>query len=1003
MIKLKITLIALLVMCGHLAFSQTKTVSGTVLDDTGAPLAGASVIVDGTNNGTQTDFDGNFTISASEDDTLVISYIGFVRQRIAVGGQSNIQVQMDIDSTELDEIVVVAYGSQSRAEVTGAISSVSSEELNAVPVATADQALQGRAAGITVVNTGSPGAAPNVRIRGVGSPTGQGPLYVIDGVISTGIGNLNPNDIESINVLKDASTAASYGSQAANGVVIVTTKRGKPGKVSVSLNSYTGFNYTTKRFDVLNTQQYLQYANEAFGVTPSSPLSSSGLNTNWQEQIFRSGIIQSHDMSVSGGGENSDFRISGSFLDQEGTIVETNYSRHNFRANSNFTLGKIRVGETLSLSFSEQNPERQGGGRSLIEHAIKAAPYLPVYNPNNLGGFQGPNSASDGQDADNPVRVQTLGQAENRVVDIFGNLYGEVDIFEGLTFRTQFGLQNTQTSFDQFVPSYNDDSEGGSTHAVGFATITKNRQNFRRLLLTNSLNYETTIADVHNIDVLLLAEKNDSEFEQLETSSQNSITNEVNQVSNDASNLISRSEDVTKIGYLARLNYNYDGRYLIAASIRRDGSSRFGPEKKWGTFPSIALGWNIAEENFLEGSGLSTLKLRGSYGSTGFDEIPNYQFTSTLTSNFFYPIGGVAAVGTTINGVPNPNVGWEEKIMTNVGIDFGFNNNQFTASVEYYNNTSDELLIQKPIPPTLTPNQAFIVENVGSSETKGFEITLGYNDFEGDFKWSADLNLATTDNEMKSLGLGPDGEIFGANFESAPISRIAEGESLFHFYGLVTDGIYQSQEEVDAVLTFDPGQTTVAPGDIRFKDLNGDGQINSDDRAVIGNPYPEITYGLNLSASYKNWDLNMFINGLYGNDIYNTNIYDLEGMPRLFNAGTGVLDRWTGPGTSNSIPRAGGAPQNLAISDRFVEDGSFTRLKNIALGYTFKEGTITDWVSKLRVYVSGQNLITITDYSGLDPEIGASSVINNSIFEYGIDRGTYPQPKSIILGLQANF
>ena len=655
----------------------------------------------------------------------------------------------------------------------------------------------------------------------------------------------------------------------------------------------------------------------------------------------------------------------------------------------------------MSITFSDQNPERNLGDRSLLEHAIKSAPYLPIYNENNLGGFQGPNTSLDGQDSENAVRIQTLGYAENLSTNILGSLYGEVEIIKGLKFKSQVGLEYIYSNYNAFSPSYNDDSEG-STHSQDYAEITKNTGKRKNITVTNSLNYSTTFNELHNLEVLVLAEKQDTDTDYLNSSSQNAITDEVDQVSNSNATLESTAYEYRRIGYLGRVNYNYDQRYILAVSLRRDASSRFGEDNRWGNFPSVAAGWNVARESFMENSGFNTFKLRGSWGITGNDRIGDYEYSSTLLSDFYYPINGSLAVGTTASGLANNNLKWEETTMLNVGLDLALFENKFTASLEYYNNQSDDLLMSRTLPPSLGIHSGTITENVGSVETNGFELSLGYNDYEGDFTWSANVNLGISSNEVKSLGATESLE--GALFEGNNITRVSVGESLFYFYGLESDGIYQTQAEVDAVFTADPSQTTVQPGDIRYIDHNGDGTITSDDRVKIGNPYPDVTYGVNLSAGYKNWDLNAFITGVAGGDLYNTNIYDLEGMPRLFNAGTGVLDRWTAAGTSNSVPRAGGAPQNLSISDRFVEDGSYTRLKNITLGYTLNSESISDYISKLRIYISGQNLITITDYSGLDPEVGNPlTTQNGDSFELGVDRGNYPQPKSVLLGVNVTF
>ena len=982
-------------------------VSGTVSDADG-PLPGVNISVEGSATGTITDLNGNYTLNGVPSDAiLVFSYLSYRTQEIMLNGRTQVDVMMETDAEALDDVVVVGYGSQSRAEVTGAISSIDSDEIASVPVTTADQALQGRAAGVTVVNSGAPGTAPVVRIRGLGTPNDNAPLYVIDGIITGGMGSLNPNDIESIQVLKDAATTAVYGSKGSNGVVVITTKRGtSTGQTQLSLNAYSGVSFVSNRYDVLNAEQYIQYAQE-IGPTPPRIAESQyagfiNNDTDWQDEIFRTGLMQSYDLSLSGGNENSSFRFSGGYLGQEGAVIETGYERFNFRANSDFNFGNLRIGETMGVSFSERNPERNSGGRSIIEHAIKSAPYLPVYNPDNQGGFQGASSALDAQDAENPVRVQTLGEAVNRSINVVGSLFAEYELLDRITFRTQVGLDYSNYKNNVFIPSYSDDET--NTNGTAFAQITKNTGIYQSLTYTNSIRYADTYADLHNVELLLLTEQQGIKNENVNASSQNPITDEVNQVSLEGANLNSGSSEYNRVGYLARLNYNFDRKYLLAASIRRDASSRFGANNRWGWFPSVSAGWNMAQENFMANSDFNILKLRGSWGITGNDNIGNYRYSSTLITNFIYPIAGAPATGTTASGLGNSNLKWEETTMRNIGIDAGLFNSQFTISAEYYRNTSDDLLINRPLSLSSGFNDPYITENIGSVETKGFELNLGYNDYEGDFTWSANLNIGTSTNEVKSLG-GVD-FIEGGGFENENVSRIAVGEPLFYFYGYQTDGIYQTQEEVNAVLRANPDQTVVEPGDVRFVDRNNDGMITSADKTKIGNPYPDFTYGLNLNANYKDFDLSLFIYGSQGNDVYNTNIYDLQGMTRLFNSGVEVLDRWTGPGTSNTIPRAMGATQNVAASDRFVEDGSYARLRNLVVGYTLPQNLFNGYFTQFRIYVSGQNLITLTNYSGLDPEIGIPAIDGNADtqrFEVGIDRGNYPQPQSVQLGLQVAF
>lgn len=1008
-----------------------RTIQGTVTDaSTGEPLPGVNIIIQGTTQGAISDISGSFTIEADAGDVLHISYIGYVTQEITVGDQTNISISLEPDIMGLDEIVVVGYGTQKRTEVTGAISTVESDEINSVPVTTADQALQGRAAGVYVVNNGSPGTEPTIRIRGIGTVNDNTPLIVIDGVVAAGMGNLNPEDIESIQVLKDASTAAVYGSQGSNGVIIVTTKKGTPGQVKVDLDAYWGTQWNNNRYEVLNVAQYIDYAGSADVTTPPPVLNDPerlGLaETNWQDEIYQNGFMQNYNLALSGGGVNSSFRFSGGYTGQDGIVKTTGFERYNFRANSEFNKGRFRFGENLAVSFADQVPLVDNGGRSLLEHAIKMPPYLPVYNEDNLGGFQGPNSPYDGQDAENPIRIIELNSFNQVTNSIIGNAWAELDIVNGLKFRSVAGVEQISLTDDRFLPSFNDDNLG-STHSRDYASITKNRRDYRSFIATNSLNYTQTFAGKHNLEVLALMEYSSIQRSALNSNARNYITDEVQQVSNVSPTLSSDASEYYRIGYVGRLNYNYDQKYLIAASYRADASSRFGANNRWGYFPSVAAGWRIHREAFLENvRALSNLKLRFSWGKAGNDKIGDYAYATTLTSDMNYVINNGAAPGTTVSGAANPDLKWEETTMTNIGFDLGLLGNQFTLAAEYYINKSDDLLMNLTTSPSLGIFSRAKSANAGSVETKGFEIQLGYNDFEGDFQWSASMNLGTYNSEVISLG-GLDA-IQVNQFENEGLTRLEVGMPAFYFYGWQFDGIFVDDAEAEAYLN--GGQDGAQGGDFRIVDVAGpeddqgnktgpDGVIDANDRTEIGNPFPDVTMGLNLNFSYRGLDLNVFIQGTYGNDIYNTNIYDLEGMPRLFNSGVAVLDRWTPTNPSNTVPRPG-TGRNVEASSRFIEDGSYTRMKNLTLGYTLPSSLFKNAISGIRIYVSAQNLITFTKYSGLDPEIGSYTTGNGGTrdigvppaygegypvanFNTGVDYGNYPIPKSIVAGVQFSF
>jgi len=1002
---------------------QQQKVTGTVRDSkTNEPLPGVNVSVEGTTVGAITDVSGSYFIALpASAKTLVFTYIGYTAVKVEIQGQNTIDVKMTLELLNLDEVVVVGYGTQKRTTVTGAISSVSGDKITALPSSGLDQALQGRAAGVTVINNGAPGFESTIRVRGISTVNDANPLFVVDGVVSTSISNISPSDIESIEVLKDASTAAIYGSLGSNGVIMVTTKKGKAGNVVVNLDSYYGVQYSNARYNVMNSDQYKQYATSGAFVTPavySNPAYADRINaanTNWQDQIYQKGPMQNYDFSVSGGNENSTFRLSTGYLNQQGIVIKTGLERYNFRVNSDFKKGRFKVGENLSLSFSNQAPLADNGGRSLLEHAIKMAPYLPVYNPDNLGGFQGPTSAIDGQDAENPVRIMELNSREQNTRFILGNLYGELELVKGLKFRTNLGLQNVGIANNQFYPSFNDDNLGGNTHQSTFANIVKNQAAYNAFLFTNNLTYNVTLAAKHNIELLALTEYSAVHSTVENANSHNTITDKVEQLSNTDASLSSGSVDYYRISYLGRLNYNYDGKYLFSASIRKDASSRFGQNDRWGTFPSVSLGWNIAKEAFLSDVALlSNLKLRASWGKAGNDKISDYAYSSSLTSNMYYVINNSAVVGTTPAGASNPDLKWEETTMTNIGLDLGLLKNKFTLSAEYYMNKSNDLLMQVPLPLSTGDFSGTISKNAGSMTTKGFELQLGFNDFEGDFQWSANLNLGTFKNEVKSLGGST--YISGFSFEGEDLNRCQVGQPAFFFYGWQFDGIFQTDAEAASYMGgTEKALNSATAGDFRIKDTNGDGKITAADRTNIGNPFPKMTVGLDLNASYKGFDVNLFLSGVYGNKLYNTNLFDLVSMDRLFNADVRVLDRWTPTNPSNTIPRAGLVASNAQASSRFVEDGAYTKLKNITLGYTLPEKLLNHKLSKVRVYVSAQNMICITKYSGLDPEVGRYAASGTSLgqigapqttsqnYSNGIDVGNYPIPKSIIGGIQVTF
>lgn len=1010
-------------------------VSGKVISsEDNEVLPGVSIIIKGKAIGTTTDIDGNYDLQAVEGDVLQFSYIGFRTQEITVGKQSTINVTLQVDLEQLEEVVVVGYGTQERAEVTGAITTVKSDELRQLPVADVNQALQGRAAGVYVSNNGSPGRGATIRIRGIGTVNNNGPLYVIDGVPAGGLNSINPADIESVEILKDASASAIYGSRAANGVILITTKKGKAGKARVSLDSYYGTQSVWNTYDLLNTSQYIDYATELqqnAGLPVPNRLTDSqweGLrnqNIDWQDELFQTAAIQDHNFNISGGNESSTYSISGGYFRQDGTVIGTDFERYSFRANTNFDLGKLKIGQTLTVAYSKRNNEANGGtNRSMLEHAIKAPPYLPILYEDylsitgdeqpNIGGFKAPDQ-SDNNDAENPIAIQRQRTSRNENMKLLGSLFAEYEIIKDLKFKSLFGIDMAFDFSNNYTPSY----YNGEFHNVSFAAINQNRFDFISPLFTNSLNYEKSIGE-HSFSALAALEYQSFSSRNLQGSGENAITNNIRVLNGTSNpNVGGRLTEWALISYIGRVNYNFADKYLLTASIRRDGSARFGPNNKWGVFPSFSVGWRLNEEAFLQDvTAISDLKLRASWGRTGNQEIGDYGYQATINGNFNYNFNNNLQSASTVRDLANSDLQWETTEMTNFGIDLGLFDNRVTVSAEYFNNETKDMLLRRPLQFSAGLDGSPIV-NAGSVRNRGLEFNIGYRKATGDFQWSVDANFSTVQNEVLSL-INDDTPINGSNYEGDQISISRVGEPIFFFYGWQVDRLFQ-QSDFDSdgnLVEGIPAHQSPSPGDVMFRDIAGpldengnptgpDGIIDANDRVKLGHAFPDLIYGINATANYKNFDLTVFLQGVTGNEIYNTIIYDLQGMTRVFNAGTEVLDRWTPTNTNTSIPRAvsGDPNDNARASDRYIEDGSYLRLKNIALGYSFPQNAIDNFskgsISNIRIYVAAQNLITITDYSGYDPEIGTRQGLGTS--GLGIDFGQYPQARTFLGGIQISF
>jgi TonB-linked SusC/RagA family outer membrane protein len=979
--------------------------------------------------GVSTDAKGTYSIKTNSQDILLFSSVGYTTQEVKVGNRSEINVALVSSASSLDEIVVIGYGTQKKASLTGAVSSVTAKELLALPVPSIESALQGRVSGVQVTNNGSPGVAPVVRVRGIGSINyAANPLYVVDGYPVGSLNDFDMRDVESLDVLKDASSAAIYGSRAANGVILVTTKKGtRDNKVHVNVESYYAAQTAWKLLTPLNTTQYLQYgkallteAGQAFPdrwanlnaeTYPGSGVSFANTNTDFQDYLFRTGGMSHTSVSLSGGNEKSRFFTSFGYFNQEGIYVGTNYERGNLRLNSEHNVGKfLTIGQTLTISTAKKLDEGVGGGRTALANTIKSLPYTPVYNPTEIGGYFGTTNA-DGSDPVNPIIPAVLIRSNNANTRIMGTVFMEAKFTNYLRYKFTAGLDNGFNQYTSRTPIYTAGQSGSTINA-----LTESRGEYLGRLFTNQISFDKSFGK-HNVNAIVVAEQQFGIGGSV-LGSGNYSTNNFSVVTPNILNpaVGGGKDEQTLLSYLARVNYDFGGKYLLSASLRRDGSSLFAPGKKWGTFPAVSFGWRISEEAFMkEIAAISELKLRASYGLVGnISSLPNYAWQSVIGASTNTIFNGNLNAGQSVNQLGNPDLGWELTKMSNIGIDLGIIKNKFTLSADYYirETAENSLILQRNLPSTLGYSNPTIA-NFGSMKNTGLDIQLMYNHNEGDLRWKLTGNVGTLTNTVTSL----EAPVFaGGHAETGTaVTKTEVGMPVQYLFGYVVDRIYQNQGEIDTDETnakakgnnsYQGGKA--APGDIRYRDIDGNGKIDDKDRTMIGNVIPDFTYGVNLEASYKNFDLTLFLQGSQGNDIYNNLKTQTQGMVRLFGATTDVLNAWTPQNTNTTIPRAVSGDPNgnttIGASDRFVESGSYMRVKNLSLGYSLPKGLLNTWtngtLAKLRIYVSSQNLLTVTNYSGYDPEIGAR---DNSALVYGIDNGQYPQPRTFMAGIQLGF
>lgn len=1029
-------------------YAQDIQVKGTVISATdNEPLPGVNVSVKGnTSIGTITDFDGNFILSVPSDATLQISFIGFKTQEIQVAGKPEIHAILKEDTETLEEVVVVGYGVQKKSVVTASIAKVSADDLSATAPVRMDNALKGLAAGVTVTSSsGQPGAAAQIRVRGIGTINNSDPLYIVDGMpIEGGLDYLNPSDIQSIEVLKDAASGAVYGARAANGVILVTTKTGKLGKTKVTYDFSYGWQSAWKHRDVLNATEYALLINEGLVNAGMSPIYndpySYGEGTDWQNEVFNDNApVMNHQISVSGASEKVNYLLSAGYYTQDGIVGgdygRSNYERLTLRSNNTYTLfdesknrnwlnslkitsnlsyARIKstsieanstwgspLGSALSLSPILTVYDEGEAAQAQLDKYAGSANYTPFYDPRNGKLFMIP--GSEYGEMTNPIANLSLPGTQGWSHKFVANFSAELQIWENLKFRTSYGADLSFWGSDGYTPIYYLRDGGFSTRSTAFSE----KHDGTVWQLENVLMYDNTI-DKHSFSVMLGQSAKKSNGSYL-WGSRNNIINYSRPYLDGSTGLASDgdqsasgapSEVATLASLFARASYNYDERYMLQMTVRRDGSSRFGSNNHYAVFPSFSLGWNLTNEKFMEKrpEWLTSTKVRFSWGKNGNENIGNFRYTvlAVTGNNAIFGANEQVTIGSKASGLANPDLKWEESEQYDLGVDFGFFNNALAFTADYYKKITNGMLMEMNIPSYVGESKP--IGNVGKMENSGIEMEASYKFNVSDWNFRIGGNLTYLHNKLIEYG----NDSGWANLDSfqgtGTISRAQNGKPFPFFYGYKTNGIFQNVNEINAY-TNAAGeliQPNAVPGDVRFVDVNGDGQITDEDRTDIGKGMPDWTYGFNMNISWKNFDFNMMWQGTIGNDIYDaTRRTDISAT----NLPSWMLGRWTGEGTSNRIPRfVRGDNVNWQSSDLYVYDGSYLRLKNIQLGYTLPQHlTKKVFISSLRLYIAAENLFTFTKYHGFDPEISSGGT------SLGIDYGVYPQARTWTIGANLSF
>ena len=1022
--KILALLFAFIFIQTHDGIAQGKqNISGKVTAD-GQALPGVSILVKGTSNGVATDVEGNFSVEVSSTDVLVVSYIGYTTQEIPVGNKTQLNINLQEDAKALEEVVVIGYGVQQKKLVTGATAQVKGEDIQKQSTTDALQALQGQAPGVQIASTsGQPGESLRVIVRGLGTIGNAGPLYVVDGVLTGDISYLNPADIQSIDVLKDAASAAIYGSQAANGVVLITTKSGKAGQpAQITFDTYVGVQNVARKADLLNSTEYATIMNESAVNSGGLPyftneqIAAMGTGTNWTDQLFvKDALTQNYSLGAQGGSETSTFSTSLSYTGQEGIVGGkdlSNYERYNFRVNSehSFYNDIVKLGEHLNFAYIQNNGVGVGNQyNNSLRAAFNTSPFVPMYD--DEGNFYDNSNSTWNTGEANPYAQMVYGNQNRRNNQrLVGDVYVVVEPIKNLRFRTSFGIDYGASEYRSYTPIYR-----LSAYAFNdFSRVSQSLSKGRSLIWDNLLSYNFNYKQDHSFEIMAGTSSFQRDGSNISGGNINLVIADLEHAyltnaTNTDGTTISLTGDPydqdRRMSYFGRLNYNFKETYLLNATLRADGSSRFAKSSRWGYFPSVSAGWVMSNESFLASTEnwLSYFKLRGSWGQVGNQNISFFQYLAPVTfSNTNYIFGsaeGVLTPGAYPSRLGNEDLKWETSEQTNFGVDARFLNNKLTMNFDWYKKTTKDWLIAAPILATAGADAPFI--NGGNVQNTGVELGLSYSNNLGEFNYTVGVNGAYNKNRVGDIPTA-DGIIHGETNQlfdnSLEFYRAQSGYPIGYFWGLKTDGIFQTEEEVASYRTTEGEiiQPNAAPGDVRYVDLNNDGVINELDRTEIGNPNPDVTFGITLSGNYKAFDFSFLASGVAGNQL----VQSYRNQANQFaNYTSAILDRWHGPGSSNTIPRVTLDNRNWTnFSDLYIHDGDFLRISNITVGYDFGKLHTKSYLKQVRLYASVQNLYTFTKYEGMDPEIGYTQG-----FSSGIDLGYYPRPRTMLIGANIRF